>query len=494
MKLKTISTLLKFLLVVIIFMPYINITHAFKVSNLTIEPIDDINNIDNAQKVDGLTVIEKDGTMFRYVESESKFIEQTNKHVNSAFVESVDTTWLLLDNLSKEIELSGSNFNYDNEFVNLPATLTQTVLEISPNYAKIQLQDIGTTTYDPTAVSFSNHENWLNAPNLQIQKKSLYPIEENTTLITGEYYQITTNTPAAGADLSNYHEENYIDAIYKAINDVTISSDVKLFANSLEKTTFSNLNPPVNAFIYTDGTLAKSCHEYYDNYTNLDQGRTSGAYLISIDGTKKKYAYCDMSTNGGGWTLVFKAEGGITSNTDPLPIEQISDEQGETHLCLTNLDNDCSAKLSDEDINTLSGSAIGGNKISYMFTSPNETGIKYYTPQACVYDQSDTNDLSTNDPDNHDCRKVRTSYSSSSSPSYTQCEEWHSSTKVSGVDMWRYCNESKYTNVLATGRYLNRSSDYYVQFIYNSGLNGNDDKDNTYSDDYPNSVYMWVRD
>ena len=488
-KTRIINTLFKILLVVTIFLSLSNKIYAFKVNNFVLESVDDINNIDNTQKVDGLTVADENGTMFTYVESQSKFIEQTNTSDHAPSVESVDTTWLVLDNLSKEIELNGHDFNYNSQFIDLPGTVVQTILEITPNYAKIQLQDIGTTNYDPTPISFSNHENWANAPNLQIQKKTLYPIEENTTLITGEYYQITTNTPSR-TDLSNYDGVNYIGAIYKALNDVTISTDVRLFAyDDLEKTSFSNLDPPYLGKTYSDGTIAKNCQEYYDNGFN-DYDSDDGTYIISIDGTQEKYVYCDMShpSSGGiGWMLVFKAEGGITSDTDPLPIERIADEQGEVDLCLSNLDDNCSAKLSDDYINILAKSSTGSSTIAYRFSSP-DIANNYYGPRGCVYSQ--VNSLS-NDSD-HDCRKLRYGYPGTNNWSYHQCDYW--SNNVVGFDAWYNCRVDGYTNVLATGRYFNSSGDHYTKITPNSNMDQSDSfyRYSTNSPVYTYDLYMWV--
>ena len=495
MKNTVLNALLKILLIVIIFLQLFNKIYAFKVNTLTIEPIDDINNINNSQKVDGLTVIDKDGTMFTYVESESEFIEQTNaqKGIANTYVENVDTTWTLLDNFSTEVELNGAYFNYNTEFTNLPSTVTQTVLEITYNYAKIQLQDIGTTSYGPTPVSFSNHENWPNAPNLQIQKNSSEEILEGTTLIVGEYYKITANTPAGGADLSFYGGINYYETVYKAIGAETISSDVKLFASSLEKTTFSNLDPPINLFTYKDGSIAKDCHEYYVNYGNLTNGREDGAYIISVDGTKSKQVYCDMTYGGaseGGWTLVMKIQGGFSSDTNPLPIQRIADEQGNINSCLTNLDNNCSAKLSDEDINILAGNNVAPNNESvYRLSSPNMPTVDYFVPRKCIYSQVDA----IGNTNNANCRKMMNSFTFLSSPEYDQCEAWGDTDNITGIDGWYNCDDNGYTTGVATGHYINSSSAEYVNILDNESLRniGN----TTTGDDVSsgNSVYMWVK-
>ena len=60
---------------------------------------------------------------------------------------------------------------------------------------------------------------------------------------------------------------------------------------------------------------AKSCGELKDKYNFLQ----SGIYKINPDGTNEFEVYCDMITDGGGWTLVWSnLRGGSNKPTTSL--------------------------------------------------------------------------------------------------------------------------------------------------------------------------------
>lgn len=94
---------------------------------------------------------------------------------------------------------------------------------------------------------------------------------------------------------------------------------------------------------YTDGTSAKSCLAYLTGSTTYpysgDVG--TGIYRISAGGSTLN-VYCDMATDGGGWTLAARALSGSNAHANVSAVGSLtSPAQGSV------------AKLSDAAINAL---------------------------------------------------------------------------------------------------------------------------------------------
>lgn len=62
------------------------------------------------------------------------------------------------------------------------------------------------------------------------------------------------------------------------------------------------------AFYYADQTVAASCKAYRDGKAGYAAATTTGYYWVNM-GAGTERVYCDMATNGGGWTLVARSAG-----------------------------------------------------------------------------------------------------------------------------------------------------------------------------------------
>lgn len=64
------------------------------------------------------------------------------------------------------------------------------------------------------------------------------------------------------------------------------------------------------AYYYGDQTVAASCKDYRNGKTGFAAAAATGYYWVNM-GAGTERVYCDMTTNGGGWTLVARSAGTI---------------------------------------------------------------------------------------------------------------------------------------------------------------------------------------
>ncbi|MBC8741836.1 hypothetical protein F6X40_35395 [Paraburkholderia sp. UCT31] len=128
---------------------------------------------------------------------------------------------------------------------------------------------------------------------------------------------------------------------------------------------------------WADGTYASSCLGYLKgDATHGYTGATgSGAYTISVGGVPT-VDWCDMTSDGGGWTLVEKG------SASTAPATWVTSSAVQTNY-LTNAGfSDGSGKLADTDINSR---VTTGYRLVGVFGGT--TRVRYMKP-TCTYNQS----------------------------------------------------------------------------------------------------------
>jgi hypothetical protein len=107
---------------------------------------------------------------------------------------------------------------------------------------------------------------------------------------------------------------------------------------------------------WADATVAQTCKEYLEPPAGYAAATTSGSYWIDPLGTGRIAVYCDMETNGGGWTLVAESTPVATAGLSLCTADAVGALSTEPFAVSS------PAKLSDATIAAL-WAAHGGNEV-----------------------------------------------------------------------------------------------------------------------------------